>query len=131
MAFLTEQYFYFFIYLSNISKTIEITSFHAHIYYNSSNRDIAARIREKLGANFEVQLGRWRDEPVSPHPQSMYQVAFSPLQFDQVVPWLMLHRQGLNVLVHPNTGDAVADHTLHSLWLGDKLQLNTEVLKAS
>jgi len=41
----------------------------------------------------------------------------------------MLHRQELNILVHPETGDDVADHTLHSLWLGEKLELNVEVLR--
>ncbi|MBO3460139.1 4,5-dioxygenase [Aetokthonos hydrillicola Thurmond2011] len=111
-------------------KNTAIASFHAHVYYNANTRDIAARVREELGSRFEVQLGRWRDEPVGPHPISMYQVAFLPDQFAEVVPWLMLNRQGLDVLVHPNTGDAVADHTVHSLWLGEKLQLNIEVLKA-
>jgi aromatic ring-cleaving dioxygenase len=111
-------------------KNIAIASFHAHVYYDTTTRDIAARVREELGNRFEVQLGRWRDEPVGPHPKSMYQVAFLANQFAEVVPWLMLNRQGLDVLVHPNTGDAVADHAVHSLWLGEKLELNIEVLKA-
>ncbi|MBW4507732.1 MAG: 4,5-dioxygenase [Scytonematopsis contorta HA4267-MV1] len=111
--------------------SIEITGFHAHVYYDTHTRDVAARVREELGARFEVQLGRWRDEPVGPHPKSMYQVAFLPNQFAEVVPWLMLSREGLDVLVHPNTGDALADHTLHSLWLGEKLELNVEVLRAA
>jgi len=59
----------------------------------------------------------------------MYQVAFLPPQFGTVVPWLMLHREELDILVHPETGDDVADHTLHSLWLGEKLELNVEVLR--
>jgi DOPA 4,5-dioxygenase len=59
----------------------------------------------------------------------MYQVAFLPSEFGKVVPWLMLHREDLNILVHPETGDDVADHTLHSLWLGEKLELNVEVLR--
>jgi DOPA 4,5-dioxygenase len=54
----------------------------------------------------------------------MYQVAFAPDQFDKVVPWLMLHRGGLDILVHPNTGDALADHTDRALWLGEKLAVN-------
>jgi DOPA 4,5-dioxygenase len=59
----------------------------------------------------------------------MYQVAFLPEQFGKVVPWLMLHREELDILVHPETGDDVADHTKHSLWLGEKLQLNVEFLR--
>ncbi|PMB52368.1 hypothetical protein CEN39_10215 [Fischerella thermalis CCMEE 5201] len=60
---------------------------------------------------------------------SLYQVAFSPEQFSKVVPWLMLNREGLDILVHPETGDDVKDHTDHSLWLGEKLELNIEFLR--
>jgi DOPA 4,5-dioxygenase len=41
----------------------------------------------------------------------------------------MLNREGLDVLVHPRTGgDAMGDHLVRSLWLGQKLDLNLEVL---
>lgn len=43
--------------------------------------------------------------------------------------WLMLNREGLNVLVHPQTGDHVVDHLNSSLWLGEKLQLNVDTLR--
>ena len=42
--------------------TVIITGFHAHVYYNSSNRDAAARVREGLGSRFNVQLGRWHHD---------------------------------------------------------------------
>ncbi|WP_375499011.1 DOPA 4,5-dioxygenase family protein [uncultured Nostoc sp.] len=109
--------------------TIKITGFHAHVYFDPASRDVAARVREGLGVRFDVQLGRWFDKPIGPHPKAMYQVAFLPNQFDKVVPWLMLNREGLDILVHPETGDAVADHAVHSLWLGEKLDLNIEFLR--
>ena len=108
--------------------TIEIVGFHGHIYFDTASQDAAARVREGL-ARFEIQLGCWHDKGIGPHPQAMYQVAFLPSQCGKVVPWLMLHRQELNILVHPETGDDVADHTLHSFWLGEKLELNVEVLR--
>ncbi|WP_427159435.1 DOPA 4,5-dioxygenase family protein [Aliinostoc sp. HNIBRCY26] len=106
-----------------------ITGFHAHIYYQPETRSVAAKIREELGTRFEVQLGRWHDQPIGPHPQSMYQVAFSPNQFPQVVPWLMLNREGLDILIHPETGDDLTDHTAHALWLGNRLELNINFLE--
>ncbi|NMG19419.1 DOPA 4,5-dioxygenase family protein [Brasilonema bromeliae] len=109
--------------------TIEITGFHAHVYFDTASRDTAARVREGLGARFDVRLGRWHEQPISPHPKPMYQVAFSPDQFSQVVPWLMLNHEGLDILIHPSTGDDVQDHTEHSLWLGEKLELNIEFLR--
>lgn len=110
-------------------NTVEITGFHAHVYFDTVSRETAVRVREGLGAHFEVRLGRLHDKPIGPHPKAMYQVAFSPEQFSKVVSWLMLNREGLDILVHPSTGDDVADHTDHALWLGEKLELNIEFLR--
>ena len=103
-------------------QTPKIKVFHAHVYYDPRTREAAARVREGL-SHFAVRLGSWHDEPVGPHPKSMYQVLFSPEQFGEIVPWLMLHREGLDVLVHPESGDGVRDHLARSLWLGQKLEL--------
>lgn len=106
----------------------EIKGYHAHIYYDPASREAAARVRAGL-ANFNVQLGSWHDEPVGPHPQAMYQALFANDEFARVVPWLMVNRQGLTVLVHPSTGDSYGDHLERSLWLGEVLKLKEEVLR--
>lgn len=108
-----------------------IDGFHAHIYYSSDEeRAVAAEIREYVDDTYDVVMGRWRDQPVGPHPIPMYQIAFDNSVFDQLVPWLMLNRNGLNILVHPNTSDAVKDHRDFPIWLGDKLPLNIAFLEA-
>jgi len=94
-------------------------------------RRIAERLREAIGNRFDVVLGRWRDEPVGPHPVPMYQAAFAAEEFPRIVPWLMLNRGGLSVLVHPETEDAYDDHTIHALWLGAPLPLRVEGLRRS
>lgn len=110
----------------------EITGYHAHIYYGTAaEREQAACLRERIGARFPVQLGRWRDAPVGPHPRAMYQVAFACETFALLVPWLMLNRLGLTVLVHPNTDNPRADHLRHALWLGEVLPLRGESLPTS
>ena len=106
-----------------------ITGYHAHVYYDEASRARADSVRAELDARFTVKLGRWREEPVGPHPQSMYQVAFAAAEFDTLVPWLMLNRQGLTILVHPETGDHVSDHDIYPLWLGEKLDLDIEFLR--
>jgi aromatic ring-cleaving dioxygenase len=103
--------------------------YHAHIYYDAETRPIAERLREAIGNRFGVELGRWRDEPVGPHPVPMYQAAFPAAEFPRIVPWLMLNRGGLSVLVHPQTEDAYDDHTIHALWLGAPLPLRVEGLR--
>lgn len=107
-----------------------ITGYHAHIYYDEASRENAAWLREQIALRFAVVLERWREEPVGPHPQAMYQIAFKVSEFEKLVPWLMLNRQGLVILIHPETGgDDVADHDVYPLWLGEKLDLNIDVLR--
>ena len=107
-----------------------IHGYHAHIYYrNDAERAEAAVLRSQIMAGFEVTPGRWRDQPVGPHPLPMYQMAFAAEVFPAIMPWLMLNRRGLTVLVHPETGDDVADHDIHPLWLGEKLPLGIEFLR--
>lgn len=101
-------------------------SYHAHVYYNATTRPRAESIREALGAQFTVTLGRWHDEPVGPHPISMYQVAFDADQFPGVVPWLMANHAGLSVLIHPNSGDDLGDHSERAMWLGAPVPLRLE-----
>jgi DOPA 4,5-dioxygenase len=108
-----------------------IEGFHAHIYYSPQTRPEAARLRETLGRDFAVALGRWHDSPVGPHSAPMYQVAFAREDFAAIVQWLMLNRDGLSVLVHPLTGNDYADHATFALWLGAALPLRLDVLKAS
>ncbi len=107
-----------------------IQGYHAHIYYGpSGTRERAARIRERIAGRFPAaKLGRWHDVPVGPHPRAMYQVAFSSDLFAEFVPWLMLNRDGLAVLVHPETGRPRDDHLIHALWLGEMLPLDASVL---
>lgn len=106
----------------------QATGYHAHVYYEPQTREAAEFVREGLALRFSVQLGRWHDQPVGPHTLAMYQVLFEADQFGAVVPWLMLHRRGLDVLIHPATGDDLADHTRHALWLGKPLPLRLEAL---
>jgi DOPA 4,5-dioxygenase len=110
-------------------ETTEIAGYHAHVYFDDGARDLADRLRTTLGERFDVELGRRHDRPVGPHPKAMFQVAFGTETFAKIVPWLMLNREGLSVLVHPRTGDEVADHSVNPLWLGEPLPLDIEFLR--
>lgn len=109
-----------------------IRGWHAHVYYDPAapeTRAAADRLRAGIAADFpEAVLGRWHDRPVGPHPQAMYQVAFPPALFPSLVPWIALNRDGLTVLVHPETGRQKADHLRHAIWLGAVLTLDASVL---
>ena len=109
-----------------------IASYHAHLYWSSAaEREQALAVRERIAERFVVQLGRIHDRNVGPHTQPMYQVAFTPDVFSALVPWLMLNRGELSVLIHPNTGRERDDHLLHAAWLGPRLALNADTLSNS
>ena len=110
-----------------------ITHYHAHVYYDpATSRDCAEHLRAEIAAAFpEALLGRWHDAMIGPHPQAMYQVAFPRELLGRLLPWLLLNRQGLTVLVHPETGNDYADHTHHAAWLGGILPLRLEFLSGA
>jgi aromatic ring-cleaving dioxygenase len=111
----------------------KITGYHAHIYFHSkASRAQAAWLREHVASQFpEALLGRWHDKLVGPHLQPMYQIAFPVALFASFVPWLMLNRQDLTILLHPETGDAYTDHAEHAFWFGAVLPLRLDVLRGA
>jgi DOPA 4,5-dioxygenase len=113
-----------------MAATIErITGYHAHVYYDAASKAVAGALRDKVADAFAVELGRWHDAPVGPHPCGSYQIAFPPQLFAALVPWLALNRGELTVFVHPDTGHALADHTAHVMWLGESRTLNLDALR--
>jgi aromatic ring-cleaving dioxygenase len=109
-----------------------IAEYHAHIYYDpQATRDRAEQLRARVAAEFpRAKLGRWHDELVGPHTQSMYQIAFPARELASFLPWLMLNRNGLSILLHPETGDDYRDHSTHAAWLGPALPLRLDVFSA-
>ena len=104
--------------------------YHALIYYDpAKTRPTAERLCAVIGEKFKVEFGGFRDEPVGPHPVANAQVIFRPEQFQPVVEWLMLHRDGLDVLIHPLTDDSVDDHSIYAMWLGSPVPLKLDVLR--
>jgi DOPA 4,5-dioxygenase len=106
-----------------------ITGYHAHVYFDQDTEASAAALRDGLEQRFDVTLGRWHHKAVGPHTAWMYQVAFEVEQFPMVVPFLALNHGSLSILIHPMSGDAVADHFEHALWLGAPLALDAAPLR--
>jgi DOPA 4,5-dioxygenase len=108
-----------------------IKDYHAHVYYDSASKDRAARLRRWVEDRFagQMRMGSWHDEEVGPHVQAMYQIAFPPELFPTLVPFIMMNRMGLTVLVHPQSGRPRDDHTVNAMWLGEVLPVKIEVLR--
>ncbi len=103
-----------------------IANFHAHIYFDAQELEPAQRLAEAARARFGVLVGRFHVQPVGPHPRGSCQLAVATEAFGAVIPWLALNRQALTIFAHPNTGDDLADHTDHVIWLGPSETLRLE-----
>lgn len=111
--------------------TAAVASWHAHVYFDASSRDAAFALRERIVERFgdRMEMGRFHERPVGPHPMWSYQVAFAPAVFAEIVTWLTLNRAGLDVFAHPNTGDALRDHRDRAIWLGRSHALHLQALR--
>ena len=111
------------------AQSVGNLGYHAHIYYDpEKTRGVAERVSAAVAEKFRVEIEGFRDEPRGPHPISNVLVIFKPDQFRDVVPYLMLNRDGLDVLVHPLTTDAVEDHRGYAIWLGNPVPLKLHTL---
>ena len=111
-------------------ETDSITGWHAHIYFDAAAKAQARALCEDAAHRFGVVMGRMHDGPVGPHPLGSCQLSVPAAAFAALIPWLVLNRDGLTVFVHAETGDALADHTRHVLWLGECLPLDLSIFDA-
>ena len=111
------------------AEPIQIKGYHAHVYYDAVTRPAAERLRQSIGSKFAVEFGPFSDEPRGPHPIPQFVVIFETPEFQNIVPWLMLNRAWLDVLVHPLTDSSYNDHTALAMWLGAPVALKTDMLR--
>ena len=91
--------------IEKTTQSVANLGYHAHIYYDpTKTRAVAERVCAAIEQKFRVENDGFRDEPRGPHPISNVLIVFKPDQFEQIVPYLMLNRAGLDV------SGASADH---------------------
>ena len=106
----------------------EIGGYHAHVYFDAAKRPIAKRLRDTIIAKFTVEPGAFADAPIGPHPIPQFNIVFEAAEFQNIVPWLMFNREGLDVLVHPLSESNYDDHSKLALWLGTPVPLRLDRL---
>lgn len=107
-----------------------ISGYHAHVYYDAATLAQAKTLCEQARDRFDLTMGRMHEKPVGPHPCWSCQLKVTPEQFGEVIPWLTLNRQGLNVFVHPETGDDYKDHAELAIWLGESQTLKLDIFES-
>lgn len=103
-------------------------AYHAHVYFDQETLAAASALCAEAGERFGLKVGRIHQKLVGPHTRWSCQITFGRKSFDEFIPWLDEHRNGLSVLVHALTGDDLADHTTHAYWLGNSVEINLDGL---
>lgn len=111
-----------------IQEVSSIESWHAHVYFDAAQRDAAWALREVIEARFagKLEMGRFHERPVGPHPMWSYQLAFGGQHLAEITGWLSLNHGALDVFMHPNTDDSLRDHRDCAVWFGKSHQLKLE-----
>ena len=104
-------------------------AYHAHVYFDKSSKALAKKLCEESGEIFGLEVGRFHEKLVGPHPCWSCQVRFSHKDFDNYIAWLDETREGLTVFVHALTGNDLEDHTEYAYWLGQEVELNLSTFK--
>ena len=112
-----------------MTETHDIKSWHAHVYFDAGTVEKARAICEAARDRFGVVMGRVHEKEVGPHPMWSCQLAFPHTDMAPVLSWLALNREGLIVFAHPETGDDLADHAEHGVWMGGYLPLKLEIFR--
>ncbi|MBG9390306.1 DOPA 4,5-dioxygenase family protein [Caenimonas aquaedulcis] len=104
-------------------------AYHAHVYFDAPTVEQARALVSDAWHKFYVSAGRLHQKEVGPHPRWSCQIGFDAAEFDKVIPWLEANRNGLDILVHGDTGDDLKDHTDYAYWLGQEWPLKLEIFR--
>jgi len=102
------------------------SSWHSHVYFDADSHAAAAALIDTMKRHFgeeaAIGYGRWHYRPVGPHPDFSIQLDYPHDHFAAVMAFLALHRDGLTIFTHPNTGEdpvsELRDHRDHAIWMG-------------
>ncbi|CUM67644.1 uncharacterized protein PRCAT00005345001 [Priceomyces carsonii] len=124
----------------NISFTFPVRYYDFHVYYfahDKSSSDESDSLRDRLLNEFQEDCSDGsiivkklpNDKVIGPHPTQFWEAdVCRPEVFVKVLSWFQLHHGNLSVLIHPQSGNDLADHTTNALWLGERLPLLTNKL---
>jgi aromatic ring-cleaving dioxygenase len=104
-----------------------IRDFHAHIYYDPQQVELARQLAAAAQSKFGIAVGHFHLRPVGPHPRGSCQLTVPRDLFGDVAQWLVLNRGELTIFAHAETGDDLADHTEHVIWFGTSEPLELSI----
>eukprot|EP01147_Barroeca_monosierra_P005279 gene5279-7056_t len=135
----------------NTSSPPELISYHIHILFMATNTDQvnrAMQLQHDFAKHFQVPIGKDKNctfppgdphpqqkgicayptswEPEGPFPTAQYSFFIPQAHYTETVQWVLQRRNGLDLLVHPNSGCELQDHSDWAMWGGRPWELNMD-----
>ncbi|MEL6530116.1 MAG: DOPA 4,5-dioxygenase family protein [Pseudomonadota bacterium] len=104
-----------------------IKGFHAHLYYDADEVEIAQNFARAASEKFKLAIGQFHLKPVGPHPRGSCQLSMSPETFAEFALWAIATRGEMTIFAHGLSGDDLDDHTRYVLWFGPSEQLDLSI----
>lgn len=98
--------------------------FHVHIYFEAKDIALARTLAEAARKLDMFEIVKFHDQPVGPHPASMFEMHFKEPCYRGVLEWVKNNRGPFTAMIHQDTGDDYKDHTDHIQWIGKQLPLD-------
>ena len=108
---------------------VVIRDYHVHLYYDAGSIDDAISLADRVSRLYPIKVGTFHQKPVGPHPMWSCQLTVLVEHFGDLIPWLLIHRGCVDLFIHPNTGDDLADHTNYAMWIGQSYQLKLSIFR--
>lgn len=118
----------------DLTWTDPVTFWDFHVYYDEATAEEAHALKNKILVDFPQEAAEGSiivkqlkvEKAIGPHYDLFWEVDVARVDvFGKILSWFVQHHGSLSVLVHPQTGFDLLDHTHHALWLGEKKQLKT------
>ncbi len=105
----------------------QIQNFHAHIYFDPQELELAQTVGAAARERFGIPVGHYHLRPVGPHPRGSCQITVPTELFGDFAQWIVLNRRGLTVFAHASTGHDLMDHTQNVIWFGPSEALDLSI----
>lgn len=122
--------------ISGLSWTDPVVFWDFHVYYDDATRDESNALKSRLLNDFPEYASEGSiivkqlpvENPIGPHYYLFWEVDVARVDvFAKILSWFVQHHGSLSILIHPQTGFDLKDHTDHALWLGEKKEIKTSV----
>ncbi|KAL6071154.1 DOPA 4,5-dioxygenase [Balamuthia mandrillaris] len=125
---------------ASCDQGVDFQSYHIHVLFWQNNKNHTAgalQLRQKFIEAFrpgpactnlfhQDRLCMFEPdmEPAGPFVVAQWAVYVLPPDFKRTVTWMMQNRGEFDILVHPNSGCEIEDHTTWALWGGQPWQID-------